>query len=144
MSSAPALLLGAVLSAVAAALHLAIIVGGPAWYRFFGAGERMAQWAEQGHGLPALITLGIAVVLLVWAGYAAGASGYVAALRGLPAQLPVLWGITAVYLLRGLAVLPLWLLRPAELDAFAWWSSLVCLGFGLVHAVGLWQRGGAA
>lgn len=144
MTSAPALLLGAVLSAVAAALHLAILVGGPAWYRFFGAGERMAQWAAQGHWLPALLTLGIAVVLLVWAGYAAGASGYVSALRALPAQGQVLWGVTAVYLLRGLAVLPLWWLRPAEVDAFAGWSSLVCLGFGVVHLLGLWQRGGGA
>lgn len=144
MSNAPALLLGALLSAVAAALHLAIIVGGPAWYRFFGAGERMAQWAEQGHWLPALLTLGIAVVLLVWAGYAAGASGYVAALRALPAMGWVLWGVTAVYLLRGLAVLPLWWLRPAEVNAFAWWSSLVCFGFGVVHLLGLWQRGGGA
>ena len=28
---------------IAALLHVACIVGGPAWYRFFGAGERMAR-----------------------------------------------------------------------------------------------------
>lgn len=36
------LVFAAALSAIAASLHLAIIVGGPAWYRFFGAGERFA------------------------------------------------------------------------------------------------------
>lgn len=142
-TTTPALLVGAMLSAIAALLHLAIIVGGAPWYRFFGAGERMAQWAEQGHWWPAFVTLCIAVALLVCAAYAAGASGYVAPLRGLPGLLPVLWLITAVYLLRGLAVLPLWWLRPAEVNAFLWWSSLLCLGFGAVHLLGLWQRGAA-
>lgn len=137
----PALAVGAALSATAALLHLMIIVGGAPWYRFFGAGERMARMAEHGHWWPALVTLAIAVVLLVWAAYAAGASGYAPALRGLPGLLPVLWLVTAVYLLRGLAVLPLWWFRPESVNAFAWWSSLVCTGFGLVHLAGLWHRG---
>jgi hypothetical protein len=100
----------------------------------------MARMAEQGHWWPALVTLAIAVVLLVWAAYAAGASGYAPALRGLPGLIPVLWLVTAVYLLRGLAVLPLWWVRPEAVNAFAWWSSLVCAGFGLVHLAGLWHR----
>jgi hypothetical protein len=37
------LLWGGALSLVAALLHIAIIVGGPAWYRFFGAGEALAN-----------------------------------------------------------------------------------------------------
>ena len=36
------LIAGAVLSGIAGLLHLAIILGGAPWYRFFGAGERMA------------------------------------------------------------------------------------------------------
>src|SRR5688500_8521572 len=59
-----------VLSAVAAALHIGVILGGPAWYRFFGAGEGMARMAERGSAKPALITLGIAIVLAIWAAYA--------------------------------------------------------------------------
>ena len=35
----PWLVAGGILSALAALLHLAVIVGGPVWYRFFGAGE---------------------------------------------------------------------------------------------------------
>jgi hypothetical protein len=37
-----------VLSAAAALLHIAVIVGGAEWYRFFGAGEGMARLAERG------------------------------------------------------------------------------------------------
>ena len=44
----PILFTGGVLSAAASLLHLAVIAGGPAWYRFFGAGEGMAQMAERG------------------------------------------------------------------------------------------------
>ena len=32
----------------AALLHLACIIGGPAWYRFLGAGERMARLGATG------------------------------------------------------------------------------------------------
>jgi len=35
------------LSFIASALHIAIIIGGPSWYRFFGAGESMASMAER-------------------------------------------------------------------------------------------------
>lgn len=140
-AAAPHLALGiaGALSALAALLHLAIILGGAPWYRFFGAGERMARLAEAGHAQPALITLGIAVVLLVWAGYAWAAGGWVPALRGLPA---LRWGlllITAVYLLRGLAPLVLGL-GGLPLTPFLLWSSAICLGFGLVHLLGLVQR----
>ena len=34
----PWLIAGGAMSAAAAAVHLAAIVGGPDWYRFFGAG----------------------------------------------------------------------------------------------------------
>ena len=33
------LITGGILSAVAAVLHIAVIIGGANWYRFFGAGE---------------------------------------------------------------------------------------------------------
>lgn len=42
-------MLGSGLSAIAALLHVGIIIGGPSWYRFFGAGERMARAAAAGH-----------------------------------------------------------------------------------------------
>lgn len=128
--------IGGALSFAAALLHLAIIVGGPNWYRFFGAGEGFAQAAELGHWAPALTTLGVAVVQFVAAGYAWGASGLAPALRGLPWMRPVLIVVTAVYLLRGLVPLPLAWLAPGQLTPFVWWSSAGCLGFGLAHLWG--------
>ncbi|MGQ3054015.1 MAG: hypothetical protein ACT6S0_19730 [Roseateles sp.] len=128
--------IGGALSFAAALLHLAIIVGGASWYRFFGAGEGFARAAEAGHWAPALTTLGIAVVLFVAAGYAWGASGLAPALRGLPWMRPALLVVTAVYVLRGLAPLPLAWLAPAQLTPFVGWSSAVCLGFGLTHLWG--------
>jgi hypothetical protein len=60
---------GAVLSAVAALLHLGIIAGGPAWYRFFGAGERFARAAAQRKWYPALVAI-TAVYIVRGLGYA--------------------------------------------------------------------------
>ncbi|MFG6447963.1 hypothetical protein ACG0Z6_06840 [Roseateles sp. BYS180W] len=138
------LLWAGVLSAAAALMHLACIVGGPAWYRYFGAGERMAQMAAAGQGWPALLTLGITVVLLVWSGYALGASGYVPALRALPWMGAALLAITAIYLLRAVLLLPVWWFKPELVDSFALWSSVVCGVFGAVHAWGLWLWWGGA
>ena len=48
------LIFGGVGSMLAASLHIAIIIGGPEWYRFFGAGERMATLAGQGSLIPTI------------------------------------------------------------------------------------------
>jgi hypothetical protein len=131
-----ALVVGAGLSAVAALLHVACIFGGPAWYRFFGAGERMAEAAARGSPYPAILTLGITVVLLAWAAYALSAAG---ALPSLPLLKAGIVAITAVYLLRGLVLFPVLMLKPAQVTPFVVWSSLICLGYGLVHLRGLVQ-----
>lgn len=130
------LIIGAALSAVAALLHLCIIFGGPAWYRFFGAGERMVSGAAAGHLYPPIVTLLIACVLGVWAAYALSGAGV---LQPLPLLAWVLPAITAVYLLRGLVALALFVFERRRLTAFWVWSSLICLGFGAVHLVGLVQ-----
>jgi len=131
------LLIGAALSALAAALHLAIIAGGPAWYRFFGAGERMALAAERGDVRAALMTLAIAAVLAGWSAYALSGAGVIGPLPWLDVALAA---ITAVYLVRGLAFVPVLRARGARITRFAVWSSIVCLGYGVVHLLGLVQR----
>lgn len=134
------LVLGAVLSAIAAALHVAIIFGGPEWYRFFGAGERFAQLDAAGSRLPDLVTMGIATVLALWSAYALSGAGVIGRLPLLRTALVV---ITAVYLLRGLVVVPMLVMGASQFTAFDWWSSIVCLGYGLVHLAGLvqvWRR----
>ena len=129
------LVLAAALSALAALLHVAVIAGGPDWYRFFGAGERMARLAEARSVVPAVVTLGIALILAAWSVYAASAAGL---LRPLPLTAAARVASTAVSVLRGLALVPV-ALMPALRTSFNLWSSAICLAIGLVHAVGLWQ-----
>jgi hypothetical protein len=134
------LYLGAALSALAALLHIAIVVKGASWYRFFGAGESFAAAAEQGKWWPNIVTLGIAAMLLIWTAYALSGAGF---LQPLPFLAPALLLITSVYLLRGLALLPLWLFARNQVTSFIVWSSVICLVYGVVHAIGLvlrWQH----
>jgi hypothetical protein len=131
------LAIGAALSAIAALLHLGIIAGGPAWYRFFGAGEGLARAAAQRKWYPALITLGIAAVLGVWSAYALAGAGLIGTL---PLLKTALVAITAAYIVRGLGYLPLVLAKGGRITPFVVWSSLICLAYGLVHLMGLMQR----
>lgn len=135
-SGNPWLVCAAALSGIAALLHVAIVFGGGPWYRFFGAGERFASAAESGRGYPALVTLGIAAVLAIWAAYALSGAGV---LPPLPLLKWCLGAITAVYLVRGLAIVPLVLFAPGQATAFLVWSSLICIGYGVVHLAGLVQ-----
>jgi len=127
---------GAVLSGIAALLHVLIVWGGAPWYRFFGAGEGMASAAAAGQLYPAVVTLCIALVLSAWAAYALAGAGV---LTALPRQKAVLVAITAIYLMRGLAILPLLAFASQQATPFLVWSSLICLGYGIVHLVGVAQ-----
>lgn len=138
----PFLVTAALLSAAASLAHVGCIVFGASWYRFFGAGEHMAKMAAAGSLQPTLITSLIALVLAGWALYAFAAAG--AALT-LPLVRWALIGITGIYLLRGLAFLPLAMLHIdlGRSMAFWYWSSAICLFIGVLHLAGLlqvWQR----
>ena len=135
MAANPFLVVGGVLSALAALLHLAVIAGGPDWYRFFGAGERMARMAERGSWTPALMTIGIAGVLAVWSAYAFSGAGLI---PRLPLIRTALVLISAVYLLRGLVLVPALALNFGGVTPFVWWSSLIVLVYGLFYAIGTW------
>lgn len=134
------LIVGGVLSALAAFAHLAVIVGGPDWYRFFGAGEGMARAAERGEFRPALITVGVVAMLFVWAAYAFSGAGLIPQLPLLRTGLVV---ISAIYLLRALAPIPVLIFRPSLAGPFLWWSSGIVLVYGLAYALGTraaWAR----
>ena len=131
----PALVVGGVLSAVASLAHLATIVGGPSWYRFMGAGERMARMAEKGELRPTLITLGIAAVLAIWAAYAFAGAGLI---PRLPLMRTALVAISAIYLVRGLAPVPVLFVTTGGVTPFWLWSSLIVLTLGVCYAVGTW------
>ena len=131
----PALILGGWLSVAASLLHIGCIIGGPDWYRFFGAGEEMAVMAEQGSMTPTLLTLGIAAILAIWAAYAFSGAGLLPRLPLLRTGLVV---ISAIYLLRGLALIPALVINGASVMPFILWSSLIVLVYGIAYAVGTW------
>ena len=130
------LIAAGLLDVAAALLHVAITFGGPDWYRFFGAGEAMAQAAQSGSVRPTLITIAIASVLATWAAYAFSGAGLILRLPWLRTGLVA---ISAIYLARGLVVVPILLLRPELTDPFLLWSSAIVLVFGLAHAIGTWS-----
>ncbi len=129
------LIIGGWLSVAAALLHVGCIFGGGDWYRFFGAGEDMARAAEAGSWMPPLVTAGIAAMLAIWAAFAFSGAGRI---RRLPLLRTGLIVIAAIYLLRGLAIIPI-LIEPLMRTSFNIWSSLIVLGYGIAYAVGTWQ-----
>ncbi|WP_372706337.1 hypothetical protein [Brevundimonas sp.] len=135
MTQNPILVAGGVLSAAASLLHLAVIAGGPSWYRFFGAGEGMARMAERGSVTPTLVTVGIASVLAIWSAYAFAGAGLI---PRLPLMRTALVLISTVYLLRGLVLIPAFIVNPGGVLPFVLWSSLIVLIYGVAYAVGTW------
>ncbi len=128
-----ALIIGGWLSAAAALLHIGCIIGGPEGYRFFGAGEEMALAAERGSWFPAIVTSVIAAILAIWALYAFSGAGKYLRLPLLRTGLVV---ISAIYMVRALALIPVYLMRPDLTDSFAIWSSLIVLAYGLAYTTG--------
>jgi hypothetical protein len=131
---------GGILTGVASLLHVGIILGGPDWYRFFGAGEQMARLAARGSIYPSAVTAAIAVVLGVWALYALSGAGVI---RRLPFVRLALVLIAAIYLARGILGVPLVLIMDDpyanELRArmtFMVLSSAACVCLGLCYASG--------
>lgn len=130
------LLMGAIASAMAAILHIGCILFGASWYRFFGAGEKMATLAEQGSIQPTLITLFIVLVLIIWSIYALSGAGLISKL---PLLRLCLLLITSIYMFRGMAGFFLLSQPMGRTPGFWLWSSAICLLIGLVHLLGLRQ-----
>jgi hypothetical protein len=130
------LIAAAICSGVAALLHLGCIIFGGDWYRFFGAGEQMAQMAEAGHIYPTMVTLVISTLLTIWSLYALSGAGVI--LR-LPLLRLALFLIAAIYLMRGIAFIPLMPMFPGNSLTFWVVSSTICFVFGLLYALGIRQ-----
>ena len=138
MNGQTQLIIAACCSFIASLLHVAIVFGGPGWYRFFGAGEQMAKMAEMGSKQPMITTLIIATILAVWGLYALSAAGVIVRLPLLKIALVL---ITLVYLVRGLAglILPFVTSHPAiTQNSVTFWmvSSVICTSFGLFYLLG--------
>ena len=61
------------------------------------------------------------------------------ALAGVPLLKWGLAAITAIYLVRGLAIVPVLVFARAQATPFLVWSSIICIGYGVVHLVGMVQ-----
>lgn len=119
---------------LAAALHVGIVLGGPAWYRFFGAGERMARMAESRHLWPTVITLTIAAALGMFGAYAMSAGGH---FPSLPLPYQALMAITAIYTVRALVPLLLCPVVASFRTRFMIVSSLICGVYAFAHGMAL-------
>jgi hypothetical protein len=132
----PWLIAAAWMSIAASLLHIGCIIGGPEWYRFFGAGEAMALAAERGSWVPPIMTAVIAAILAAWAVFAFGAAGI--GWRP-PLARTALVAIAAVLLARAaLAFVPgVW--APEQTLAFIATTSAICFVMGACFAIGTWQ-----
>lgn len=128
--------LGAMLSFAIALLHFIIIfIGAPA-YRYFRAGEKMANMAEAGSFVPALITFALVFAFTIFGCYALSGAGVI---RRLPLLLPALVTIGAFYTLRGIgAPLQIILLMsgPTIIETRDAVFSSVALLAGIFHLAG--------
>lgn len=131
-----ALFVGGCSSLIASALHIGCVFGGPDWYRFFGAGEQMAQMAARGEIKPAIITFFIASILAIWGAYGFAGSGII---KHLPFMRFCLVGISMVYLIRGFMPFLIMPMFPHLSNTFLWVSSTICAIIGLCYAIGTWQ-----
>jgi len=108
-SSADRYLIGSgIVALVAGLLHLAIIFGGLAWYAFFRAPVRIVRMAAAGALYPTLFCLVAAALLILCASYAFSGAGLI---RRLPLLRTGLVLIGSVFILRGLVLIPLTVLR---------------------------------
>ena len=139
MNGGDLFVIAAVFSFIASLLHVATVFGGASWYRFFGAGERMATLSESGSKRPTFITSCIAGILFIWGLYALSGAGIIVTLPLLNAVLIV---ITSIYLVRGVAglILPFIVVHPfLSQNSIRFWliSSTICLLFGLFYLLGI-------
>lgn len=82
-----------------------------------------------------MATAVISLILFAWAAYALSGAGVIGRL---PLLRPALSAITLVYLLRGVFG-PFVLMGTGRSTKFIVISSVICLGYGLVHLLGLIQ-----
>lgn len=117
-----------------AALHVGVIFVGSRAYRYFGAGEWMADKAAQGSPLPALITVVITSLFVLFGLYGFSGAGHIPPLPWLGYGLV---GIGGLYTLRGLGVVIQAVKKAPPKDQV---FSLVALVIGVLYLGGCWLK----
>lgn len=132
------LVIGAGLNFVIALIHVGIVVIGAPAYLYFGTTE-LARLAGQGSPVPATVTLILAGVFAIFAGYALAGAGLI---HRLPLLRSGLLSIAGLYILRGLIVVLdlIRLVRGAGYPFRQTVFSAVALLIGLVYFLGTFQQ----
>jgi len=136
------LILSGTAASAGAKLHVAILLGGPGWYAFFGAPPGLVDMARAGNLRAPISCIVIATFLALLATYAFSGAGVI---RHLPYLRTGLATIACVLILRGVVFVPLILWRPGTLagicncksvDPFIIVTSVLCLVMGVGYALG--------
>ncbi|CAM3682390.1 hypothetical protein [Rheinheimera salexigens] len=130
------LMAAAISTTIAALAHLGCIIFGADWYRFLGAGEQMAQLAENGYWYPTVVTSVLVAVLLLWSLYALSGAGLI---KRLPLLRLVLCAIASILLIRAVGFVYLIPFFPGNSLTFWLVSSGICLVMGAFYAVGTYK-----
>jgi len=139
------LVIAGILCAIGALLHLATIIGGPDFYRFMGAGEGMAQMAEDGLAYPTIVTSMIALILFTWSAYAFSGVGVIIRLPLLKTGLVLISTILMIRAIFGIVFMFITIEHPylIELQArpmFMMVTSSICLIFSLFFIIGTYKQ----
>ncbi len=128
------LLTGAIANFAVALLHVGMVLIGPPAYRYF-ATETLAQMAEQGSPLPAILTLILASLFAGWGAYALAGAGL---LPRPPWPRAALLMISFIYLVRGSFIIVnlIYLLLGAGTPLREVFFSLTSLVIGLILLAG--------
>lgn len=124
------------MSVAASLLHIGCIIGGPDWYRLFGAGEELARAAERGSLVPAIDTVCIATTLAVWAAFAFGAAGV--SWRPPLARTALVAIATALLTRAIMAFVPAFWIPENRTLPFIAITSVICFIMGACFAIGTW------
>lgn len=130
----------ALCSAAGAAIHLAAIVGGPAWYAYFGAPSQIVASARNGTWLAPVSAAGIALLMGICAAYACSAIGVIGRL---PLLRTMLIGMATICVLRALMLIPFSYLHPQLVTPFEIIASLIWGVAGLGFAAGFIRNRGS-
>jgi fatty acid desaturase len=128
------LILAGILNLLVAILHLIIIYKGVTWYQYFGAGDKLVALEKKGSKVPAIITFIIAIIFMLWALYAFSAAQLIGEL---PLLVMGIYLITLIYLLRGIGLIVLYIIKPLKVDGFMRYSSLISFVIGIIHLKGV-------
>jgi hypothetical protein len=119
-------------------LHVAALIGGPAWIAAIGAPYWVVESAERGTWIAPVGGLTITALMWLCSTYAFSGAGF---LRPVPLLRTGLFSIALVCLLRGILLLPIvLLLNPesiARIGTFEIVASLIWAVIGLFFALGL-------